>query len=382
LDIRRFTENSPGEVVAIAGGDHAYLPAPLPPAWRFPESLWPLLAEARQQVGMLEGLGRVLPNPGLLLRPAEDREALQTSRLEGTYVTARQLLLFEIEPREPEAATDPANDWKEVLNCRQALKQGLRGDLPLSLRLIRDLHRVLLTGVRGADRSPGEFRRVQVAIGSDRRFIPPPPERLTEHLYALETYLHNREIPFDPLVDCFLVHYQFEAIHPFVDGNGRVGRLLLSMMLQTACSFSKPWLHLSEYFEESREEYAARLFDVSATANWTDWIAYCLRGCVVQARRTIERCEKLLALREDFVKRLHAAGGSLRLHRIVEKLFEYPVVRIPGLQKMLGIIYPTAAADVGRLVDANILAEMEDTRPKAFYSPEIFRVAYEGLDRT
>ena len=155
-----------------------------------------------------------------------------------------------------------------------ALEQGMASDLPLSLRLIRDLHKTLMTGVRGRDRTPGEFRRTQVAIGSDHRFVPPPPERLRECLHPFEKYLHTAGPKYEPLVDCFLVHYQFETIHPFSDGNGRVGRLLLAMMLKDRCELSKPWLYMSEYFEKQHDEYAQRLFNVSARSDWSGWIEF------------------------------------------------------------------------------------------------------------
>ena len=192
------------------------MPLLLPPAWEFPNRLWPLLAEAKQQLGLLEGIGRSLPNPGILLRPLEDREAIKSSRLEGTYVTQTELLLFEMQLRESQSDEDPVNAQWEVFNYRKALHQAGTSDLPLSLRLIRDLHRTLLLGVRGRDRMPCEFRRIQVAIGSDYRFMPPPPEVLMECLDPLEKYFHVKTTNIDPLVNCFLIHYQFETIHPFL----------------------------------------------------------------------------------------------------------------------------------------------------------------------
>jgi Fic family protein len=190
LDTIRFQTDMPGEIVQISNGDHAFVPAPLPPRWEFPVALWPLLADAKMQVGILEGLGRNLPNPAILLRPLEDREAITSSRLEGTYVSPKELLLFEMRPRGARSDADPAADWQEVLNYRRALYHATQSDLPLSLRLIRELHRILLSGVRGRERSPGEFRRVQVAIGVTRRFIPPPPQRLMECLDPLEKHFH------------------------------------------------------------------------------------------------------------------------------------------------------------------------------------------------
>lgn len=340
-------------------------------------AIWPLLAEAKQQLGILEGVGRTLSNPGILLRPVQDREALRSSRLEGTYVTATELLVYEMGPKKAVSEEGPANDQREVLNYRRALQHGVNSNLPLSVRLIKDLHKILLTGVRGRDRTPGEFRRVQVAIGSDHRFIPPPPERLWDCLDPFEKYLHASDCPFDPLVDCFLIHYQFETVHPFNDGNGRVGRLLLAIMLRQRCGLSKPWLYMSEYFEKNHEEYAERLFNVSAASDWEGWIEFCLRGVISQAQQTITRCERLRVIREEYARRLQEVGGSVRLHRIVEDIFHSPFLRIIGLAKRLEVTYPTAAADVERLIQAGILQLLDGITPKTYYAPEVFSVAYE-----
>jgi len=379
LDLTRFTHAAPGRTVPIDRGETAFVPLPLPPQWEFPLRLWPLLGEAKQELGILEGIGRTLPNPAILLRPLEDREAIRSSRLEGTYVTARELLLFEIGPREVKSEGDPANDQREVLNYRRALLQGVNSEFPLSLRLIRELHATLLTGVRGRDRAPGEFRRVQVAIGANHRFVPPPPQLVMECLDALEKYFYYKDSPYDPLVNCFLIHYQFETIHPFNDGNGRLGRLLLAIMLKHCCGFSKPWLYMSEYFERHREEYMERLFNVNATADWGGWIEFCLRGTAFQARDTIQRCERLRKIREDFARRINEVGGSVRLTQIAEDIFDSPFVRIADLPKRLNVTYPTAKADVDRLVAAGILKELENVSPKTFYAPEVFNAAYEEI---
>jgi Fic family protein len=338
-----------------------------------------LLAEAKQQLGILEGLGRGLPNPGILFRPLEDREAIKSSRLEGTYVTATELLVFEMQPKKSKSEDDPANLRREVFNYRKALQQGMSTDLPISLRLIRDLHKTLLSGVRGRDRTPGQFRTGQVAIGTDRRFTPPPRERLMECLDPLEKYFHVKPSRYDPLVDCFLIHYQFETIHPFSDGNGRVGRLLLAIMIKELCGLSKPWLYMSEYYEKNRQDYIEKLFNVSASGDWERWIEFCLKGIETQARDTIRRCERLQGIKETFTKRLREVGGSIRLSQIVEEIFYSPFVRIADLPKKLLVTYPTAKADVDRLVQAGILRKLETITPTTYYAPEVFDVAYEEM---
>jgi Fic family protein len=201
-----------------------------------------------------------------------------------------------------------------------------------------------------------------------------------ECLDAMEKYFHDPSIRYDPLVDCFLIHYQFETIHPFIDGNGRVGRLLLAIMLQQRCGLSKPWLYMSEYYERFRDEYFQKLFEVSTDANWEAWLEFCLRGTVVQARDAVQRCERLLAVREQFMKRLADVGGSVRLNQIVEDIFHSPFVRVADLPKRLEVTYPTARADIDRLVQAGILQELPGVNPRTFYAPDVFKVAYEEMD--
>ncbi|MEX0612262.1 MAG: Fic/DOC family N-terminal domain-containing protein [Pirellulales bacterium] len=379
MDIRKFRENTPGRIITIEGGEHAYIPNALPPRWKFPEKLWPLLLDARENLALLEGVGRTLPDSSLLLRPIQRREAIQSSRLEGTYATPRELLLFEIDQKQPTGEDDPANDWREVFNYQQSLQYGTTTELPLSLRLIRELHRILCTGVRGREHAPGEFRRIQVAIGPSFRFVPPPPQFLDECLDSFEKYLHAPN-EFDPLVDCFIAHYQFEAIHPFRDGNGRVGRVLLAMMIQQRCKLTKPWLYLSEFFEKNRNDYRQFLFDVNAKVAWTDWVEFCLRGTSEQAKATIQRCENLRIIKDDYMQRLGATGGRVRLNKIVDDLFSSPIIELAQLPERLEVTYPTAKSDVERLVDVGILAELPDTPVRTFYAPEIYRVAYGDID--
>lgn len=379
MDSGRFGIKSPGILVPISGSEHAFVPDRLPPQWEFSVSLWPILADAKAKVALLEGVGRTLPNPAILLQPLASREAIQSSRLEGTYASPRELLLFEMDPREAKPGEDHVHDWREVFNYRKALDHAIASELPLSLRLVREMHRLLLSGVRGTDRAPGEFRRIQVAIGVNRRFVPPPPDRLTECLNTFEKHMHATS-PYDPLVDCFLTHYQFETIHPFVDGNGRVGRLLLAVMIQKRCHLTKPWLYLSEYFQRHRDEYCQKLFDVSAEGDWARWVEFCLQGTIEQATATVERCDKLRLIREKYMKRLSDVGGSVRLNQIVENLFYSPYARVTDVARHLEVTYPTAKADIDRLVKARILRELKNTAQRTFYAPEIYDAAYADIE--
>jgi Fic family protein len=379
MDIRKFKPTTPGRIVAIDGGERAYVPDTLPPKWKFPERLWPLLVEARGNLMLLEGLGRHLRDPGILFQPLQGREAIQSSALEGTYATPRELLLFELEQKQPTQEGDPAYAWKEVFNYQLALRFGTTTDLPLSLRLIRKLHGILMDGVRGDEHTPGEFRQLQVAIGVSRRFVPPPPQHLTDCLDTFEKYLHAPN-DYDPLVDCFLAHYQFEAIHPFRDGNGRVGRLLLAIMIQQRCKLTHPWLYLSNFFAKNREEYVQRLFQISASNAWGEWIEFCLRGTVEQAEATIDCCDQLRSLRDDYRQRIAGVGGNVRLNQIIEGLFRTPMVRVMDVPARLDVTYPTAKSDLERLVEAGILSELSDAPVITFYAPEIMRIVYADIE--
>lgn len=377
----KFTDKSLGrlkEITINRTNDCAFIPYPLPKSWNIPQKIWPLLAEAREELGRLDGIGRHMPNYELLLRPLQRREALRSSSLEGTYATPEQLLLYERNPKEPKSQRDPVNSWKEVANYSNAIRLGQKmlNDLPISLRFIREIHKKLLAGVRGHERQPGEFRRTQVHIGSDRRFIPPPAPETLELLNGLELYLHESN-DIDPLIFCFMVHYQFETIHPFLDGNGRVGRLLLSLMIYQYFNLNKPWLYLSAYFDRYKDEYIDNLFNVSAKGDWESWISFCLRGTVSQARDAINRFDKLVELRERYLTTISQKGGSIRLNKIIDELFEYPVISVPQIAEVNRISYPTAKSDIVNLVNAGILDEFNvESRPKLFLADEIFDIAF------
>lgn len=353
----------------------AFIPNPLPPKWGWPTRLWPLLVDAHTCLARLDGTGKSLPSPELLLRPLSNREAQLSSQLEGTITDPQQQVLFQADPGYPESPGDPKNALREVFNYGRALRLRLDGvnQLPLSLRLIRDLHRVLLDGVRGSDQRPGEFRQTQNQIGRPARYVPPPPGELAAALNALEKYLHTPG-GFDPLVRAFLVHYQFEAIHPFQDGNGRVGRLLLAMTITEWCQLSNQWLYMSPYFEARRDEYMELLLAVSTEGAWEPWIGFCLRGVMAQARDTERRCDQLLRLRREFHERLK--GGSVRLARFVDRLFEAPVVTVPQYQRFSQITHPTARSDLKKLEAAGVVTAIAGRDPITYYSPPIYDITF------
>ena len=383
MDPNEFTPFATGKLVAIPNGPpdvrFAFVPDPLPPKWEWPGDLWKPLLEARKCLSSLDGTGKHLPNPEILLQPLQGREAQLSSQLEGTITDPQQQVLFQADPRYPTSKSDPNNAFREVFNYRRALRLRLDGenDLPLSLRLIRELHTVLMDGVRGSDQTPGEFRKIQNQIGWPARFVPPPPEQLDETLNAFENHLHS-ESSFDPLVRAFLAHYQFETIHPFRDGNGRVGRLLLSLTIAEWCSLSSQWLYMSAFFEKRKREYMDLLLGVSTHGAWEPWIHFCLEGVVAQSIDTEKRCDKLLALHRDFHGRLK--GGSVRLSKLVDRLFSSPVITVNQYKSEFDVTYPTARSDLKKLEVHGIVTQLEKMDIITYYCLPIYRITYEDVE--
>lgn len=383
MQLSDFDENSPGKVVSIISASplltHAFVPDPLPPAFTWPTELWPLLSDAESELARLDGTGKPLTDPELLLTPLREREALKSSSLEGTYTDPEGQMLFKLEPKEPTSAADPANAYREVFNYAQALRLGeeLREELPLSTRLIRQLHATLMEAVRGQNKRPGELRDGQVHIGQPPRFVPPPADRVPGCLHNLEVYLNDETPALRPLVRAFIAHYQFETIHPFLDGNGRVGRLLLSLTIKEWCELSNQWLYMSAFFDSHKDQYIQRLYDVSSKGDWRGWLEFCLQGVVEQARDSIRRCEALLDLQAMFREKIQSIKASSRLGAIVDLLFSNPAVQISPLADMCDVSYNTAKSDVEKLQSLGILRMTEVNKVKTFYSPEILQITYE-----
>jgi Fic family protein len=382
MDHTRFTVNKTGMLVRIEtdiSPDWSFVPDMMPSKWTLPTDMYDLAMEAWGCLEKLDGIGHTLPNPQLLLRPLEDREAIQSSKLEGTYASAKELLLFAQSPRDAKSATDPANDWREVYNYREALRYGNNSlaDRPVSVSLIREMHAILMQGVRGKDKNPGTFRTTPVGIGTPHyRFIPPPPHFVIDLLENFAEYANGCDKrPRDKLIRPFIAHYQFETIHPFSDGNGRIGRALLALMVHRCCGHMLPWLYLSPFFERNKSEYVNRLFMVSANGEWSQWIEFCLQGTIEQAKDAINRCRMLLEIRKEYMKRIDGFS-SPRTHKIIERLFRTPILGIAELRKELGVSYQTARSDCEKLVEARILREIGNYQPTSFVASAIFSVAY------
>lgn len=385
MDITQFTEFKAGQLEPIetdAGPNWAFVPNPLPRGFELSAELWPLAAQARDSVGRLEQIKGILADPFLLLRPLQQREALRSSSLEGTYTLPEELLLFDAEQEEGEAVVTPStgqrNEQREVWNHYEALRQGhnwIKAGKRLDKSLILHLHNILMTGVRGKDKDPGRFRKRLVAVGAPpRRFIPPPPERVDACIDDLVRYMETAEGCVEPLTRCFLVHYQFEAIHPFEDGNGRVGRVLLSLCMSKWLGLMLPWLYLSEFYERNRRDYNQRLFMISANGEWDEWIEFCMHGTIEQSISTISRCEFLRNLRDEFITKYSGLGNRMR--EIIDMIFIRPVVRISPVAKKCGVSHESARQDLQKLVRAGVLKEIEKTKPKAFACVDVIDAAY------
>lgn len=383
MDISKFSKLSPGQLIEISGVSgitYAFIPSPLPPDWEWPNHLWQILMRAREELARLDGIGKHLPNPQLLLTPMQNREAQRSSSLEGTFATPEQLALFEMDPTDTALEHNTLEAAREVSNYARALRfwSENQDKIPISLRLIRSLHQILLDGVRGSKATPGEFRRGQVQVGRNARYVPPPANYLIECLDRFEKYLHQPK-RLDPLVEAFIAHYQFEAIHPFGDGNGRVGRLFLAITTQEWCKLSGQWLYMSAYFDAHKDEYIDHLFNISLRSDWETWIEFCLNGVIEQSLDTQQRCAQLLALRESFKQRLVQVKVSPRLNLIVEDLFTNPVATAKSVMLTYKTSQPTARADLEKLVDVGILetVELKQRRQKGYFCSDIFRITYE-----
>jgi Fic family protein len=382
-----FTTDFPGKLVPAERGALAFVPNPAPASFQLEPSTVTLLARAERALGHLTGTLRAAGkqvNPHLVSAPLLRREAISSSSIEGTNTTPEQLVLLELESPNAEP-TKNITETQEVLNYLTALNHGFQRlrEIPVCLRLLQELHEILMKGVRGDAERPGEFRTVQNFIGSSQdirqaRFVPPPVAEMRRCLEELEVYMNEAGDALPHLVRVALVHYQFETIHPFRDGNGRVGRLIVPLLL---CSYERlegPTLYLSPYFERHRTQYTDLMLRVSQTGDFASWVRFFLEAVDVSALESIKRAEALLHLREDYRQRLQLGRASAALLALVDGLFELPSVSLGHAAKLLGGVTPaSASANVKKLVDAGILREVTGRkRDQRFVAGEIIRVAH------
>jgi Fic family protein len=350
-------------------GYRAFHPDPLPPTLDWSPRLVSALADASLLIGRLAGEGRRLANPHILIRPFVRREAVLSSRIEGTQATLGELLAAEAGA----AVERSPDDLREVANYVSALEYGIERlkTLPLSLRLVRELHERLMAGVRGNHAAPGEFRRSQNWIGkpgdtlNQASYVPPPPDALGEQLANWERFLHDRMQP--PLVHAALMHYQFEAIHPFLDGNGRVGRLLITLLLCERDILPAPLLYLSAFFEASRADYYDGLRHVTERADWETWVRYFLNGVARQSEDALSRAERINRLLETWRNALAAKPSTRVALQMLDLLSANPFVTPRGAQEKLGLAYNTVMRAIRVLQEQGIVsASTEAKRGRVF----------------
>lgn len=383
MDRNGFSGNATGTLMPTIGGRKAFVPDALPPRALALDRFLPELTRATQAVGELKGIGRAIPNPLLLVRPLQRREAVSSSSMEGTYTTLTDLFLFEAGAGE--AAT--RGDNREVLNYVRALEGAIDGlaALPISTRLIREAHRVLLTGVarnRGAAIEAGELKRDQNWIGGSgridsARFIPAPPDETPRALDTLMGFVNREDRP-APLIDAALAHYQFEAIHPFADGNGRVGRMLITLMLIDNGTLPQPLLYMSPYLERHKDRYIDLMYAVSRDGAWEEWIAFFLEAVAESAVETIAVVERLQDLQRAYRERFQTARRSALMLRIIDLAFERPVRSITDFAEALGVTYGGAMNNINELIAQGVAEEVGGTYPKLIRFPGVLEALQVG----
>lgn len=364
----------------------AFDPDGLPLELALPPSTWMLAGEAEKALGRLGGLlvgGGNPVSPQLVSRPLLRREAIESSRIEGTFTTPEQLVLFEAE--DAELSQEDNDETREVQNYLVALEWASKEmkHLPISARLIRGIHERLMRGVRGADQYPGEFRTIQNFIGRSQdpreaRFVPPPPGRVAELIAELERYIHlpTEERYLARLVRLALIHYQFETIHPFRDGNGRVGRILIPLLLQQDDP-SDPPLYLSAYFEQHRQDYYELMLAVSQRGAYTAWIEFFLRAVVASAHSSVELANRLIALRARYHQIAQEKRWPAACLVLIDALFEHPVLTIKQVEERVAVTTPTASTHLKKLEEAGIIAEFTGRqRNRKYLALELLRLTH------
>ena len=366
---------------------NAYLPVALPPNPPLNmEEIYPLLDKASTAIGRLDGMSMVLPDPSLFLYMYVRKEAVLSSQIEGTQSSLSDLLLFEIDDA-PGAPAD-IDDVTEVSNYVSAMNYGLERlkEFPLSLRLIREIHAKLMAGGRGASKSPGEFRTSQNWIGGTRpstaHFAPPPPDKLMEHLGALEKFLHDENVRLPALIKAALAHVQFETIHPFLDGNGRLGRLLITFILCVEGVLKEPLLYLSLYFKANRQAYYDHLQSVRTTGDWESWIKFFLTGVIETAQQATETAQAIIKLFAKDQKIIDESGKAtptlLAIHRYFQKS---PISNTSRIKEKCGVSLPTILRSLSALEELGLIKEITGKeRHKVFVYREYLEILNRGAE--
>jgi Fic family protein len=363
-----------GNYIKQPSGYRAFIPAPLPPnpPVEMDSELTKLLSHADRMLGRLDGIGSVLPNPSLFVAMYVRQEAVLSSQIEGTQSSLEDVLQFEVD----EKSNDLPKDVEEVVNYVGAMNYGIKrlNELPLSLRLIREIHERLMEGVRGQNRTPGEFRKTQNWIGpvgadlNSATFVPPPVPEMKEALNKFEKFLHDESLPV--LIHTGLAHAQFETIHPFLDGNGRVGRLLITFLLCQRRVLHQPLLYLSHYLKVHRAEYYDRLMAIRNDGNWEGWMKFFFRGVAEVSEEAINTSRQIFTLREQHTEVVNRSLGSSAASglRLLDYLYQQPIVNVRLVEKRLQSSFVTANRLIDQFVKLDILKETTGGQRNRRYS--------------
>lgn len=375
--MRTSTSERAGTWRQQVGGHSAFVPRPLPPTPEliFSDDLLRLLAEAHGGLGRLDGIAAILPNPDLFVAMYVRQEAVLSSQIEGTQSTLGDVLAFEAD-----STTRTPEDVAEVVNYVKAMNHGLDSlpTLPLSLRLLREIHELLLSGTRGHEKNPGEFRTSQNWIGPSgctllqAQFVPPPPDEVQRCLAALEEFLHDTRLP--TLVHVALAHAQFETIHPFLDGNGRVGRLLIALLLCERKVLRQPLLYLSTYLKAHREEYYDRLTAIRLHGDWEGWLAFFLQGVVEVSEAATVTARSITELRET-MRTLTVRPATRQL---IELLFKKPYVNATQAAEMLNTSFATANSALAELEELRVVREVTGQQRNRLFRFEPYLAIFES----
>lgn len=380
-----FTSRA-GRFVKQATGYRAFVPAPLPPdpAVAIDARLAALLSRADQSVGRLDGIIYALPDPDLFVAMYVRREAVLSSQIEGTQSSLDDVLTFELDPRGQELPLDV----EEVVNYVRAMNYGLDrlATLPLSLRLIREIHGVLLRNVRGAEKQPGEFRTSQNWIGGGNvplaraAFVPPPVAEMGPALDNFERFLHDDALPV--LVQCALAHAQFETIHPFLDGNGRVGRLLIPFLLCQRGVLHRPLLYPSHYLKAHRAEYYDRLTAIRVAGDWEGWLRFFIQGVEVVAEEATVTARSIIGMREAHRRLIQDQGLGLHALRLLDALFRAPLVNVTWVKDRLGLSFVTASKLLARFEELGLMEEVTGNKRFRRFRYTPYLSLFEDVDST
>jgi len=373
-----FEPGFPGELVPTAYDCCAFVPDKLPTNLRIDNHLRDANEAALLGLGELRAIIPALPNPKLITRPFLRREAVLSSKIEGTHTELEGLYLFETTSSQNGAVDEDDEEFqdvREVHNYVVALEYGLKQlkKIPVCNRLLKHMHERLMKGVRqerGKHKWPGQFRRAQAFMGSDdilaARYVAPPADHLERLMGDLEKHINqSHEIP--TLCKIALIHYQFEAIHPFSDGNGRLGRLLVSLLLSQSGILAEPLLYLSAFFERNRTEYIRYLWEVSRSGSWAEWVLFFLTGVQQESADAVNRARQIIALREEYRSKLQSDRGSASLLKLIDLLFHWPVVSINSTQRQLEMTYSGVQRNVQKLESAGIVEEITGKKRNRLY---------------